>query len=178
MGRKKNDEIPKSDFDVNESQDLLSFDSEADLGECVASFSFCNNADNYLCASSIGIDKDESSVCVPNNTTEIKNLEEGLLLSATTNVSSDNIEAINTSSSNTNNDLFDNRTIPIANGATPILDGELPDVKRTYTLRASTVRKVNELKSIHPDINACVSTIVDRALEHYYKHITEEGGIQ
>jgi len=32
MGRKKNDEIPKSDFEVKESQDLLSFDSDADLG--------------------------------------------------------------------------------------------------------------------------------------------------
>jgi len=32
MGRKKNDEIPKSDFKVKESQDLLSFDSDVDLG--------------------------------------------------------------------------------------------------------------------------------------------------
>ena len=175
MGRKKNDEIPKSDFDANQSQDLLSFDSEAYLGECVASFSFCDNADNYLNTSSIGINKEESSVCTPNNTTKIKNSEEGLLPD-TINVSSYNIEAINTSSSN--NDLFDNRTIPIANGATPTLDGEIPDVKRTYTLRASTVRKLNKLKSLHPDINACVSTIVDIALDHYYKYITEEGGIQ
>lgn len=45
-------------------------------------------------------------------------------------------------------------------------------------LRSSTVRKLNELKSIHPDINVCVSTIVDIALDHYYKYITEEGGSQ
>ena len=142
MGRKKNDAIPKSDFDIKESQDLLSFDSEADLGECITSFNFCDNAD------------------------------------ANSNTSSDIKPAIAISNNTESQDLFDNRIIPIANGATPILDGEIPDVKRTYTLRASTVRKLNELKGIHPDINACVSTIVDRALEHYYKYITEEGGIQ
>ena len=142
MGRKKNDEIPKSDFEVKESQDLLSFDSDADLGKCVATFNFCDNTDNDLNTST----NIKTTVTMPNN--------------------------------NKSKDLFDNRTIPIANGATPILDGETPDVKRTYTLRASTVRKINELKSIHPDINACVSTIVDRALEYYYKYITEEGGTQ
>ncbi len=39
-------------------------------------------------------------------------------------------------------DLFDNKTIPIATSATPILDGEIPNVKRTYTFRSSTVRKL------------------------------------
>ena len=176
MGRKKNDEIPKSDFDVKESQDLLSFDSESDLGECVASFSFNTNSYNDLNTSSIDIV--EEAIVIKPNTTEIKDAE-GRLPSFQANITSSNTKkSINISSSTTHEDLFDNRTIPIANGATPILDGETPDVKRTYTLRASTVRKVNELKSIHPDINACVSTIVDRALEHYYKYITEEGGIQ
>ncbi|CAI3238680.1 conserved hypothetical protein [Clostridium neonatale] len=160
MGRKKNDEIPKSDFEVKESQDLLSFDSEADLGECVASFSFGANTYDDSNASSINIA--EEAISTKSNVAKITNIE----------------KTINPSYLNTNEDLFDNRTIPIANGATPILDGETPDVKRTYTLRASTVRKVNELKGIHPDINACVSTIVDKALEYYYKYIIEEGGTQ
>lgn len=173
MGRKKNDEIPKSDFEVTESQDLLSFDSDADLGEYVASFSFCDNTDNDLNASSI--DVDEEAILIKSSTTEINDTEKVLPTFQNNTTSSNGKTAINISKSQ---DLFDNRTIPIANGATPILDGETPDVKRTYTLRASTVRKVNELKSIHHDINACVSTIVDRALEHYYKYITEEGGTQ
>lgn len=175
MGRKKNDEIPKSDFDVKESQDLLSFDSDADLGECVAAFSFCDNTDNDLNTSSIDVDEE---AIIKSSTTEINDTEK-VLTTFQNNTTSSNIEtAITMSNNNKSKDLFDNRKIPIANGATPILDGEIPDVKRTYTLRASTVRKVNELKSIHPDINACVSTIVDRALEHYYKYITEEGGTQ
>ena len=172
MGRKKNDEIPKSDFEVKESQDLLSFDSDADLGECVVAFNFCDNTDNDLNTSSINVD--EEAISIKSSTTGINNTEKALL-TFENNTTSSNIAISN---NNKSKDLFDNRTIPIANGATPILDGETPDVKRTYTLRSSTVRKVNELKSIHPDINACVSTIVDRALEHYYKYITEEGGTQ
>ena len=176
MGRKKNDEMPKSDFDVKESQDLLSFDSNADLGECVATFSFCDNTNNDLNTSSIDID--EEAILIKSSSTEINNIEKALPTFQNNTTSSNEETAINISNNNKSKDLFDNRTIPIANGATPILDGETPDVKRTYTLRASTVRKVNELKSIHPDINACVSTIVDRALEHYYKYITEDGGTQ
>lgn len=176
MGRKKNDEIPKSDFDVNESQDLLSFDSEADLGECVVSFGFNTNSDSDLNTSPIDIA--EEAILIKSNTIEINDTEKASPSFQPNATSSNTKKSINSSSSSTHEDLFDNRTIPIANGATPILDGELPDVKRTYTLRASTVRKVNELKSIHPDINACVSTIVDRALEHYYLYITKEGGIQ
>ena len=48
MVRKKNDEIPKSDFEVNESQDLLSFDSEADIGDCVAISNFNFSLDSNL----------------------------------------------------------------------------------------------------------------------------------
>ncbi len=67
--------------------------------------------------------------------------------------------------------LFDNRNTPIANGSTPPIDGEAANIKRSYTLRKSTVRKINELKSIHPDINVCVSTIVDMAIDYYHEHI-------
>ncbi|MBZ9692416.1 hypothetical protein [Clostridium sp. M14] len=67
--------------------------------------------------------------------------------------------------------LFDNRNTPIPNGSTPPIDGEAANIKRSYTLRKSTVRKINEIKSIHPDINVCVSTIVDIAIDYYHEHI-------
>ncbi|MBZ9692304.1 hypothetical protein [Clostridium sp. M14] len=72
---------------------------------------------------------------------------------------------------NNNTLLFDNRNTPIANGSTPPIDGEAANIKRSYTLRKSTVRKINEIKSIHPDINVCVSTIVDIAIAYYHEHI-------
>ena len=159
MGRKKNNDIPKSDFEVNESQDLLSFDSNENLGECIASFSFCNSSD--------------SDIDISSNHSSINNNEKETLL-----IKSNTEKIINTSNNNKSQDLFDNRTTPIANGAAPLIEGEVPDIKRTYMLRNSTVRKLNELKSIHPDINVCVSTIVDIALARYYKYITEEGGTQ
>ena len=49
-------------------------------------------------------------------------------------------------------------------------------VKRTYMLRSSNVRKLNELKSINHDLNTYVSTIVDIAIAHYYEHIVNQGG--
>lgn len=70
------------------------------------------------------------------------------------------------------------RIKPLSNSATPILNDEIPTIKRSYTLRASTIRKLNELKSLHPVLNICVSTIVDSALDHYYTYITKEGGTQ
>ncbi|WP_252225473.1 hypothetical protein [Clostridium sp. ZBS2] len=90
-------------------------------------------------------------------------------------------EAIKSNPNNINNNsissnplLFDNRNTPIANGAAPPIDGEAANIKRSYTLRNSTVRKINELKSIHPDINVCVSTIVDIAIDYYHKHIIND----
>lgn len=61
---------------------------------------------------------------------------------------------------------------------TPHIDGEYLNVKRTYMLRTSTVRKINELKSIHLDLNTYVSTIVDLAIAHYYNNIVNEGSNQ
>ncbi|NFL86280.1 hypothetical protein FDB24_07270 [Clostridium botulinum] len=75
---------------------------------------------------------------------------------------------------NSNTLLFDNRNTPIANESTPPIDGEAANIKRSYTLRKSTVRKINELKSIHPDINVCVSTIVDIAIAYYHEHIIND----
>ncbi len=78
---------------------------------------------------------------------------------------------------NNNTLLFDNRNTPIANGSTPPIDGEAANIKRSYTLRKSTVRKINEIKSIHPDINVCVSTIVDIAIAYYHEHIINNDDI-
>ncbi len=115
---------------------------------------------------------------------ENKNINDNNLLIETTEEVNKKIESSSNNPDNnpdnkTNNNnfknnntlLFDNRNTPIANGSTPPIDGEAANIKRSYTLRKSTVRKINELKSIHPDINVCVSTIVDIAIAYYYEHI-------
>jgi len=60
---------------------------------------------------------------------------------------------------------------PTANGITPPIDGENFDIRRSFKFRKSTVRKLNELKANHPDVNAYLSTIIDAAINHYYDHI-------
>ena len=59
------------------------------------------------------------------------------------------------------------------NGAACIINGESADIKKNYMLRESTVRKLSELRSIHPNVNVCLSTIVDLAIETYYKCVKE-----
>ncbi|MCM0647669.1 hypothetical protein NBE98_04670 [Clostridium swellfunianum] len=54
---------------------------------------------------------------------------------------------------------------------TPLIDGEGFDIKRTYKLRESTARMLNEIKAVHPDVNVYMNTIVDAAIRHYYEFI-------
>ncbi|MCM0650016.1 hypothetical protein NBE98_16730 [Clostridium swellfunianum] len=59
---------------------------------------------------------------------------------------------------------------PSQRGSTPAVDGEEFTHSRTYKLRPSTVRKLNELKAAHSDVNAYLNTIVDEAITYYYEH--------
>ena len=61
-------------------------------------------------------------------------------------------------------------------GITPPIDGEVFTVKRCYQFRPSTVRKLNELKANHPNINAYLNTIIDEAIQHYHHYIFNDNG--
>jgi hypothetical protein len=61
-------------------------------------------------------------------------------------------------------------------GLTPPISGEHFTVKRSYTMRPSTVRKLNALKAEHPDVNVLFNTIVDMAVSHFYNYIFNEKG--
>jgi hypothetical protein len=63
-----------------------------------------------------------------------------------------------------------------AKGLTPPVDGEQFTLKRGYQFRPSTLRKLNELKAKHPDINVYLNTILDAAILHYYDLIINQGG--
>lgn len=154
---------------------MCGFTSEVPIaGECISSFSFDDDSDtiqtNYEFKSNNDTAIEE----------DIKTNNQVNTSSTTNNTTKNNvtgsIEMKNTS--NSSKDIFDNRKTPLPNGAAPAIDGETPNIKRSYTLRTSTIRKINELKSIHPDINVCVSTIVDIAIDYYHNHILNEGGTQ
>ena len=53
----------------------------------------------------------------------------------------------------------------------PSLIEECFNIKRTYKIRESTARMLNEIKAVHPDVNVYMNTIVDAALRHYYDFI-------
>lgn len=61
-------------------------------------------------------------------------------------------------------------------GLTPPIDGEYFTVKRSYAMRPSTVRKLNALKTEHPDVNVLFNTIIDMAINHYYNYIFNDSG--
>ncbi|MBL4937810.1 hypothetical protein JK636_19060 [Clostridium sp. YIM B02515] len=63
------------------------------------------------------------------------------------------------------------RFITSQRGATPAVDGELYTMKRCYQFRPSTIRKLNELKANHSDVNAYLNTIIDEAISHYYYYV-------
>ena len=178
MGRKKDSKPPRNDFEYDEGE-VYGFTDEAPIvGDVIASFSFNNTSEPQtleLNPEPKINDNDTNAAAATNETFTSDN-----------NITKDNINIeTNTTDprqskniSNSAKDIFDNRRTPLPNRATPPIDGETPTIKRTYTLRNSTIRKINELKHIHPDINVCVSSIVDIALDHYHNYILNEGGTQ
>jgi hypothetical protein len=183
MARRKQNEIPKNDFAAEEDLDFCSFTSEPIVtGECISSFSFDDDSikenEPNVINNNKNINTSSADFTIgPDNEQTINSS------AASNNISTSNTKAKlnNTTFSNDqitlnkNNTLEDNRKAPIVNGMAPPINGEYLDVKRTYMLRASTVRKVSELKSIHPKLNTYVSTIVDLAIAHYYEHIINGG---
>lgn len=59
-------------------------------------------------------------------------------------------------------------------GLTPAVNGELFTIKRCYQFRPSTIRKLNEIKAKHPDINVYLNTLIDEAISYYYDCIMNE----
>jgi len=61
-----------------------------------------------------------------------------------------------------------------ANSRTPAIDGEEFDTRRTYIMRKSTVKMVNQLKAMSDDVNLHMNTIVDTAIRYYFNSVVED----
>lgn len=70
---------------------------------------------------------------------------------------------------------FEVRKIKRGKRKTPTIDGEEFDVKRTYMMRKSTVRMLNQLKGMSEDVDIHMSTILDIAIRHYFNSVIEDG---
>ena len=182
------------DFENEEDLDICGFSDKPIKGKCIATFSCSNNnstseikeaaadqlnADDNSTAKSLSVNQNDSisSDQVVNTNQVTKNVTTATSIDP--NSKSEFANAIGLSdpsklSSYDDDTLFDNRSLPIVNGCAPPIDGEYLDTKRTYMLRKSTVRKINQLKSMNTDLNTYVSTIVDLAIAHYYEHIIND----
>jgi len=56
-------------------------------------------------------------------------------------------------------------------GLTPKINGEAFDVKRCYQFRASTIKKLNQLKGESDDINIYLNEIIDAAICFYHDSV-------
>lgn len=104
------------------------------------------------------------------------------------NNSSDNNQTIiksfeyNTSNSSNINDNDNSKNKEINSltqtqkirGLTPAVNGESFDVKRCYQFRASTLKKLNQIKGESDNINIYLNEIIDQAICHYYDHVFSE----
>lgn len=70
--------------------------------------------------------------------------------------------------------LFNQTVKSSQRGKTPAVDGELFTIKRCYQFRPSTVRKLNELRAKHPDVNVYLNTIIDEAISFYHSQVFGE----
>lgn len=53
-------------------------------------------------------------------------------------------------------------------GLTPAVNGESFDIKRCYQFRASTLKKLNQIKGESDNVNIYLNEIIDQAICHYY----------
>jgi hypothetical protein len=60
---------------------------------------------------------------------------------------------------------------PSQRGATPAVAGEDFTLVRSYKLRPSTMKKLNEIKAKHSNVNVYLNTLVDEAISFYYDHL-------
>jgi len=175
MARKRAAKVPKNDFEYDEGE-ICGFTSEAPItGDCISSFSFDDDSDINIIQTNSDCKSNNTAIQEDPKTNTASTITFGNSCITKDNTT-DSAETKNTL--NSTKDIFDNRRTPLPNGAAPAIDGETPTIKRSYTLRNSTIRKINELKHLHPDINVCVSTIVDIAIDHYHNYIVNEGGTQ
>ena len=56
-------------------------------------------------------------------------------------------------------------------GLTPHINGEKFDIKRSYQFRASTLKKLNQLKGESNNINIYLNEIIDTAICFYYDSV-------
>lgn len=180
MARKK--KILKDDFTIdNEPQEICCFsDSPVIEGRCVSSFSFDTQDKANL---ELTLENTHPVSSSQNTSSSLNNVNKSITES--NNSDADKVYSdpqselpdnnnLDTSANRTltaNKKLISDITTKISFGSVPPIAGEAADTRRSYILRHSTVKKIDEIKNAHPEVSVAVSTIVDMAIAHYYECI-------
>lgn len=153
-------------LDMCEDEDIGFFEGDVDFGTAIASFNFGNVKETsskaltepILNAPAVPTVVCTSAPCTPAESAANKQGTTSIMLN------SSNSPAVQRSSPS--------KTLGI--GSTPMIDGEAFSIKRGYQFRPSTIRKLHELRALHPDINAYINTIIDEAITHYYNYVLSQ----
>lgn len=183
MSKKKKSAPLKDDFTVSEDEDIFCFkENYKPEGRRVSLFSFnspktsgqeCQNStsdnsnntdikpsDSPIEATAPSQDIDSAH----SNDSPDSDNENDTDTSAASEISVQN----ENSTSDTHINLLANLLTKSTFGSIPAIDGEPADLRRSYNLRRSTIKKIDEIKNAHPEACVCVSTVVDIAIAHYY----------
>ena len=84
------------------------------------------------------------------------------------NISQDNNSSTNNKTSSIEPQNLSASPVQKIRGLTPKINGEAFDVKRCYQFRASTIKKLNQLKGESDNINIYLNEIIDAAICFYH----------
>jgi hypothetical protein len=143
------------DFEVNEfadadglNEEIISLSDGAmpDGTTPIKIFSFNNNEGNS---------SSSDNTLIPHNDSQDTNEDQN------TNDSSNIL-------SSTSTDQVSSPNSTKVRGLTPAVNGESFDIKRCYQFRASTLKKLNQIKGESDNVNIYLNEIIDQAICHYY----------
>lgn len=151
MARKKKFIIDKDDICYEEECEEIGFDTPTTLpGNTIGSFGFTAAADDEMIFETKATPSKFSTPSSTKNSTPTPTIPKSKPT-----------------------ELPDMRKISIVNGLAPLVNGEKLDYKRSYMLRFSTIKRLEQLKALHPDI-VYMSSLVDLAINHYFECFTKE----
>ena len=162
MRRKKGLTIDPNDICYEEPCEEIDFEDPSKIkGTLVEGFSFTEDVVTFAPkATTVSlIETNKPNINLP-NAKESKS-------TSTHKTSSNTNHFKSTERNTTSSGAFDMRRLSLVNGLTPPIDGEKLEHKRSYVLRFSTLKKLEQMKAMHPDI-VYVSSIVDMAINYYF----------
>lgn len=157
-------------------QDILPLDESEYTGFEVHELSigdgFSDGINEDVIYESTPIDQTTIKVFSFNSSSENKGHSTDInIKSAHNNISQDNNSSINNKTITQEPQNLSASPVQKVRGLTPKIDGESFDIKRCYQFRASTIKKLNQLKGESDNINIYLNEIIDAAICFYHDSV-------